>query len=288
MSEQISGLPDLEGDTVRDFARYWEAVFNEGDYRAIAGYYTLDARLIAAQAETVWGHPAIERFWQDATARAKAAGVRRTVQADEAGSDGPVPDAVEAGGGRPLADSCRHLQPEPAPRLTDAAPPAQAQRTAAFRVRACRRHRSCAIRLPTWLRADAERRLAASDRLSFSALSVLHTLSRLGPCRLSDLVRTEQIKQPALTSAVAKLERDGLIERRPDPRDGRASMLSLTADGQSVVSRRHADRVERLRTLIDRLPLADRNRLLSIAGVLDQIVRLAGEQDERPDVRSGK
>ena len=44
----------------------------------------------------------------------------------------------------------------------------------------------------------------------------------------------------------------------------------------------------RLRTLIDRLPLADRNRLLSIAGVLDQIVRLAGEQDERPDVRSGK
>lgn len=60
-------------------------------------------------------------------------------------------------------------------------------------------------------------RLPASDRLSFSALSVLHTLSRAGPCRLSDLVRTEQIKQPALTSAVARLERGGLIERRPDP-----------------------------------------------------------------------
>ena len=41
-------------------------------------------------------------------------------------------------------------------------------------------------------------RLSASDRLSFSALSVLHTLSRVGPCRLSELVRTEQIKQPAL------------------------------------------------------------------------------------------
>ena len=90
MSEQMSGLADLEADTVRDFARYWEAVFNEGDCRAIAGYYTLDARLIAAQAETVGGHPAIERFWQDATQRAKAAGVRRTVQADEAGSDGEL------------------------------------------------------------------------------------------------------------------------------------------------------------------------------------------------------
>src|ERR1700722_4559295 len=96
-------------------------------------------------------------------------------------------------------------------------------------------------------------RLPASDRLNFSALSVLHTLSRTGPCRLSDLVRTEQIKQPALTSAVAKLERDGLVERRPDPGGGRASLLSLSADGQSVVSRRYGDRVERLRGLIGRL-----------------------------------
>ena len=123
-------------------------------------------------------------------------------------------------------------------------------------------------------------RLPSSDRLSFSALSVLHTLSRMGPCRLSDLVRTEQIKQPALTSAVARLECDGLVERRPDPRDGRASMLSLTADGQSIVSRRHTDRAERLGSLIDRLSPADRTRLLSIAGVLDQIVQLASEQGE--------
>jgi DNA-binding MarR family transcriptional regulator len=131
-------------------------------------------------------------------------------------------------------------------------------------------------------------RLSASDRMSFSALSVLHTLSRLGPCRLSDLVGTEQIKQPALTSAVAKLERDGLIERRPDPHDGRASILSLSAGGQSIVSRRHADRAEQLRSLIDRLSPADRTRLLSIAGVLDQIVQLASEHDEKPNVGSGK
>jgi DNA-binding MarR family transcriptional regulator len=130
-------------------------------------------------------------------------------------------------------------------------------------------------------------RLPASDRLSFSALSVLHTLSRVGPCRLSDLVTTEQIKQPALTSAVAKLERDGLIARRPDPSDGRASMLSLTQEGQSIVSRRHADRVERLRGLIDQLSTANRTRLLSIAGVLDQIVQLAYHRVEEPDERSG-
>ena len=71
-------------------------------------------------------------------------------------------------------------------------------------------------------------RIPAADRLNFSSLSVLHTLSRTGPCRLSDLVRTEQIKQPALTAAIKKLERDGFVRRTPDPNDGRASMLSLT------------------------------------------------------------
>lgn len=126
-------------------------------------------------------------------------------------------------------------------------------------------------------------RIPVVDRLSFSSLSVLHTLSRAGACRLGDLVRTEQIKQPALTAAVAKLERDGLVQRSPDPSDGRASMLSLTAAGQSIVSRRHADRVERLRRLVDRLPPADRERLLGIADVFDQIIELAGEPDHNSE-----
>jgi DNA-binding MarR family transcriptional regulator len=126
-------------------------------------------------------------------------------------------------------------------------------------------------------------RIPAVDRLSFTSLSVLHTLSRTGTCRLSDLVRTEQIKQPALTAAVAKLERDGLVRRSPDPSDGRASMLSLTAAGRSIVSRRRAKRVEGLRRLVDRLPPADRDRLLGIADVLDQIVELAGEPDHNSE-----
>lgn len=123
-------------------------------------------------------------------------------------------------------------------------------------------------------------RLPAVDRLSFSSLSVLHTLSRAGACRLSDLVRSEQIKQPALTAAVRKLEHDGLVQRSPDPRDRRASLLTLTAAGQAIVSRRHADRVEGLRRLIDRLPPDDRVRMLDIADVLDRVVELANESGQ--------
>src|SRR5262245_24536813 len=54
-SEPMSGLADLEDETVGDFAHYWETVFNEGDYRAAAAYYTEDAHLIATQTETIEG-----------------------------------------------------------------------------------------------------------------------------------------------------------------------------------------------------------------------------------------
>jgi uncharacterized protein (TIGR02246 family) len=86
----MSGLADLEDQTVEDFAHYWETVFNDGDYRALAAYYTEDARLIATQLETVEGRAAIERFWRAGSEGANAAGVRRTVQVEDAGSDGEL------------------------------------------------------------------------------------------------------------------------------------------------------------------------------------------------------
>jgi uncharacterized protein (TIGR02246 family) len=86
----MSGLADLEDETVGDFAHHWATVFNEGDYRAVAAYYTQDAQLIATQMETIEGRPAIEQFWRTASEGANAAGVRRTVQVEDAGSDGEL------------------------------------------------------------------------------------------------------------------------------------------------------------------------------------------------------
>ena len=84
----MSGLADLERETVREFAGYWETAFNEGDSRAMADYYTQDARLIGDQTDTVEGRAGIERFWRASSEGAKAAAVRRTVNVDDAGSDG--------------------------------------------------------------------------------------------------------------------------------------------------------------------------------------------------------
>lgn len=44
----------------------------------------------------------------------------------------------------------------------------------------------------------------------------------------SELSRAVRIEQGTMTKTLRRMERDGLIERRPDPRDGRAVRIHLT------------------------------------------------------------
>jgi DNA-binding MarR family transcriptional regulator len=114
-------------------------------------------------------------------------------------------------------------------------------------------------------------RLPVTGRLSFTTLSVLHTLSRRSPLRLSELTATEQVTQPAITQLVTRLERDGLVERRPDPGDRRAVLVQLTPAGAAVVAGRRASRVRRLAGLTGRLTPAER---AAIAAALPALSRL--------------
>jgi DNA-binding MarR family transcriptional regulator len=124
-------------------------------------------------------------------------------------------------------------------------------------------------------------RLPSVRRLNFSALSVLHTLSRKGPLRLTDLLATEQLKQPALTSLAAKLEQDGLVSRRPDPSDGRAVLLSLTREGRQVVRSRREERMANLSRLVDHLNEEEREVLADTARVLGRLVEIAAHLDDQ-------
>lgn len=115
-------------------------------------------------------------------------------------------------------------------------------------------------------------RLPAVQQLSFTTLSVLHTLSRRSPLRLGELTATEQVTQSAITQLVTRLERDGLVERRADPSDGRGVLVHITGAGLAVVAARRADRVARLSPILDRLTAADR---AAIAAALPAFRRIA-------------
>ncbi len=99
------------------------------------------------------------------------------------------------------------------------------------------------------------KQFAAQDiwaEASMREYDVLYTLSRCpGPIRLGELNRHVLLSQPALSRLVDRLAERGLIDRRPDPADGRGVLLSLSGAGRAVqrrIGRRHARGVARAMT----------------------------------------
>lgn len=48
-----------------------------------------------------------------------------------------------------------------------------------------------------------------------------------------DLARFAKIEQPPMAQMLARMERDGLIKRTPDPTDGRSSRITLTKGAEA-------------------------------------------------------
>ena len=81
-----------------------------------------------------------------------------------------------------------------------------------------------------WNELLAERFVAAGyDDISPSYGSVLLPLYEEDGLRMGELARRARLSKQAMTEMIPRLERNGLVERRPDPADGRASLIFLTA-----------------------------------------------------------
>ncbi len=73
--------------------------------------------------------------------------------------------------------------------------------------------------------------------------SVLAYLDRSGkPMRLRELQELMRVRysQPGLSRLIQRMERDGIVERRVDPDDGRATLVALTRSGRTRFRRAHA------------------------------------------------
>lgn len=78
------------------------------------------------------------------------------------------------------------------------------------------------------LRRLADRRLKPLG-LSWSHLPVINALAAREALSQKALAEIAQIEQPTMVATLARMERDAIIDRRPDPRDGRSVLFSLTA-----------------------------------------------------------
>ncbi|MFC9235327.1 MarR family winged helix-turn-helix transcriptional regulator [Streptomyces decoyicus] len=89
-------------------------------------------------------------------------------------------------------------------------------------------------------------RQPVQGELTLPEVSVLSRLERAGSATTSDLARAEQITPQAMGMTLAGLETRGLVERRPDPADGRRVAMSMTKAGQRALRDRRSARAEQL------------------------------------------
>ncbi len=117
------------------------------------------------------------------------------------------------------------------------------------------------------------RRVDDRSGLSAPRLSALSVVVFAGPLRLGDLARAEQVRAPTMTRLVQELERDGLVRRRPDAEDARASRIEATAKGKRLMMEGRRRRVAALSDRLSKLSAGQLEALREGVDVLESVVR---------------
>jgi DNA-binding MarR family transcriptional regulator len=110
------------------------------------------------------------------------------------------------------------------------------------------------------LRDTSQETLAPWD-ITPAQLRALRVLRRHGIMRLSELSDRLRIAPRSATEVVDALEAQGLVQRRPDPGDRRATLVEVTDDGSGVLDAIRGTEAERV---FGRLSQTDRSRLARI------------------------
>src|SRR5437763_864867 len=135
---------------------------------------------------------------------------------------------------------------------------------------------SAAIHLLRRLRREDDAMGLTAARAS--ALSVLVFGGR--PVTLGALAQAEQVSAPTVTRLIVGMERDGLVRREPDAKDGRVVWLHATAKGARLLHAGRRRRVAALEAALAPLPSAERDTLAAAADILERVLR-------EPDTKGG-
>jgi DNA-binding MarR family transcriptional regulator len=136
---------------------------------------------------------------------------------------------------------------------------------------------SAAIHLLRRLRREDDAMGLTAARAS--ALSVLVFGGR--PITLGALAQAEQVSAPTITRLIVGMERDGLVRREPDARDGRVVWLHPTAAGTKLLHAGRRRRVAALEADLAGLAAAERDTLAEAADILERVLdaAAAGKKD---------
>jgi DNA-binding MarR family transcriptional regulator len=109
----------------------------------------------------------------------------------------------------------------------------------------------------------------AQHGLTPARAEVLWVLHRAGPHTQRQLSQVLKCTPRNVTGLVDALESAGLAQRAPHPSDRRAIIVSLTGDGESLITSWGADRAANTTRLLAGISADD---LATFTGVLDRVV----------------
>ncbi len=116
------------------------------------------------------------------------------------------------------------------------------------------------------------RTVAAGHGLSMSESMTLGRLERAGPATTAELARAESVKPQSMGATIAALEEMQLVERRPDPSDGRRIIVTVTAKGIELRRQASADKHAWLAARLAELTPEQRRTLFAAGRILRQVV----------------
>ncbi|NUP36450.1 MAG: MarR family transcriptional regulator [Streptomyces sp.] len=118
------------------------------------------------------------------------------------------------------------------------------------------------------------RQFRPDDELTLSQTSALVRLDRDGPATSSELAAAEGIRPQSMATIVGRLHERGLVDRAPDPDDGRRIVVSLSEAGREGLRGARQEKARRLtRAIADELTPEEQAVLAAALPLLERITR---------------
>jgi DNA-binding MarR family transcriptional regulator len=132
-------------------------------------------------------------------------------------------------------------------------------------------------RLMRHLLAHAQLR-PAWEEMTYQQYNVMRIIATDGEVSQGEIARRLAVTPPVVTRLASALVDAGFAERREDPADRRAVLLSLTADGKRRVARMRRDLLGAAGELLEPLDAEERE---AVAAALDHLQPLLPERSAR-------
>lgn len=113
-------------------------------------------------------------------------------------------------------------------------------------------------------------------------LPVLVTLKHVGAASQTELARVAQVEQPSMAQLLQRMERDGLVQRVPDPADGRSRLISLTEQASERLPKSRAVMDGVCEKALAGLTEDERGQLLTLLLKIDGNLQRAVEEMAAP------